>query len=381
VALYLKHLQLPELGLEAIVSIALSTPFAPECTVHVDAPSRNACRYPSGGPFASPVVAPSDDMVLRHFGELLIAQGRLDPSVRSLCPKKEWCVCVCACVWFVCLGQPCVVVCAVVGFKLCVSAQTDLAETIARLRQSDTTGSTAGPTGVAADPTPSRYPTLHSLNSLSVTLYLSGRMASAVPLLQDLALFRSRCRSPSTSTIEATLSPDLPPSPRQLARLSQYQRQQQQHQEQQHRVGMHTEFPSRSASASSNNAVREEDLREAFMGHTDGTGTAGTGTVGDGFVGADMARMASYEYGAAQAQGLGPSHCGDGVHVVLQYYRPPLPRRQQELQACLAANLDNPMVAKVHVLTEEQLDMTADMGGTQPCLLSLRKVCANRPRS
>ena len=47
------------------------------------------------------------------------------------------------------------------------------------------------------------------------------------------------------------------------------------------------------------------------------------------------------------------STCGDGLHIITQYYHAALPKRRRELQRCLRANLDNAAVAKVHVLLEE----------------------------
>lgn len=49
---------------------------------------------------------------------------------------------------------------------------------------------------------------------------------------------------------------------------------------------------------------------------------------------------------------------GLNIHLILQYYLPGQEARQRELDACLQENLDNPFIARVHLLTEEPVDLS-----------------------
>ena len=76
VSVHQTHLGLPTVGMEAVLTLALSTPSAPECG---DGAVDFACRT-AVDPAA---IHPSDDTVLAAFGATLVDEGRLDPSVRG----------------------------------------------------------------------------------------------------------------------------------------------------------------------------------------------------------------------------------------------------------------------------------------------------------
>jgi len=46
------------------------------------------------------------------------------------------------------------------------------------------------------------------------------------------------------------------------------------------------------------------------------------------------------------------------MHLIVQYYRCATPERQAEIDTCLRNNLLNPYLSAVHLLTEEQFDLS-----------------------
>lgn len=46
------------------------------------------------------------------------------------------------------------------------------------------------------------------------------------------------------------------------------------------------------------------------------------------------------------------------IHLIVQYYHAATPERQKEIDTCLRQNLLNPHIAVVHLLTEEQFDLS-----------------------
>lgn len=82
VSVHQTHLGLPTVGMEAVLTIALATPSAPECgDVAVDF----ACR---GASDDGASMHPSDETVLAAFGATLVDEGRLDPSVRCFLRRQ-----------------------------------------------------------------------------------------------------------------------------------------------------------------------------------------------------------------------------------------------------------------------------------------------------